>query len=89
LDGNSTLTGLTEGSHTITVNAEDEAGNTGTYGPVNFTVQLSKPTSAIETKPDLFALVAVSLAVAAVVAVTALVSLKKRKPPREGVIKNP
>jgi hypothetical protein len=77
--GNSTLTGLTEGSHTLTVYAEDEVGNTAAFGPVRFTLQLTKPASDTDAKPDLVPLVAVSVAVAAVVAVAALVYWKKHK----------
>jgi hypothetical protein len=79
LAGNSTLMGLTEGSHTLTVYAEDEVGNTATFGPIRFTVQLTDPTSDTDAKPDLAPLVAFSVTVAAVVGLAALVYWKKRR----------
>jgi hypothetical protein len=82
LTGNSTLTGLAEGSHTLNVYAEDEAGNTAIFGPVRFNVWLPKPASETVTKPDCFPLIAVSVVVAAVVAVAAVVYLKKRSVPK-------
>jgi hypothetical protein len=70
--GNTTLTGLSGGEHNVTVYARDEAGNVGASETVVFIV--TEP----EFSPVLW-VVAVSLAVAAVVAAGILVYWKKRK----------
>jgi parallel beta-helix repeat protein len=45
--GNTTLNGLPEGSHSITVYATDSFGNTGASSPVLFTIDMSPPTILI------------------------------------------
>jgi len=67
--GNTTLEGLSNGSHNVTVYARDELGNTGVSETVTFTVDAPFPT----------ALVAASTASAALIGVGLLVYFKKRK----------
>lgn len=69
VDGNTTLTGLTEGEHTITVYVWDAAGNVGASETLTFTV---------ESFPAVPVAVA-SLGSIAVVGVGLLVYFKKRK----------
>jgi hypothetical protein len=79
VNGNTTLTSLTDGMHRLTLYVQDDWGNTGSQAVV-FTIQTPKP--APTQTPNQFptALFAVgSVAVAAVVAVTAVVYFKKRK----------
>jgi hypothetical protein len=45
LTANTTLTGLSEGTHNLTVYARDIAGNTGTSKTLNFTVAFPPPSS--------------------------------------------
>lgn len=79
IEGNTTIAGLTEGSHTIIVSAVDDAGNSMSK-QFSFSVRLPKPNSETETEPDLFALtVSVSVGIATVIAAAMVVYLKKRK----------
>ncbi len=78
IEGNTTLHGIPAGLHNLTVYAWDSAGNVGASETVSFTVAVP------EQSPDAFPIVtvaAVFVAVAAVVAVSAVVYLKKRRPP--------
>jgi len=68
--GNTTLVGLTNGNHTITVYAWDEAGNVGTSEPINFTVDVPFPTTLTITA---------SAATAAVIGTGLLAYFKKHK----------
>jgi hypothetical protein len=43
--GNTTLSGLPDGSHTITVYVRDEFGNTATSETINFTIEETVPTT--------------------------------------------
>jgi hypothetical protein len=70
--GNTTLTGLSNGEHNVTVYARDEAGNVGASKTVVFSV------TELEPFPWLL-VAAVSVAVAAVVAVAAMIYQKKRE----------
>ena len=74
ISGNTTLTGLANGNHNLTVYATDDAGNTGTSETIDFTVEAPEPESFPITL-----VVAVSGASLAVVAAALLVYLKKRK----------
>jgi hypothetical protein len=76
--GNSTISGLASGLHSVTVYANDSSGNTGTSETFTFTVEI--PQEPFPWLP----VVAVSVVVAVVVAVAAVVYLKKRR----GVVKN-
>jgi hypothetical protein len=77
--GNTTISGLASGLHTVTVHANDSSGNSGTSDTLTFTVEIPQ-----EPFPTL--LVAISVVVATVVvAVAVVVYLKKRR----GVVKNP
>ncbi len=71
VSGNTTLTGLSWGTHSLIIYGEDGEGNSGSSRTVNFDVFL--PTVWI----DLIVTAAVATVLAAVVA---LVHLKKRKP---------
>jgi hypothetical protein len=70
ISGNTTVTGLANGEHNLTIYAEDEAGNVGASETISFTVDVPFPTLLV---------VAVSVAVAVVVATGLLVYFKKRK----------
>jgi len=72
--GSTTLTGLSDGSHNLTVYANDTAGNTGASETIHFSIK-TQP-----SKPFPTALVATaSGASAAVVCLGLLVYFKKRK----------
>ena len=68
--GNTTLTGLTEGMHSLVVYAKDTAGNIGASETIDFSVDVPFPTTLVIT---------VSGASLVVVAVGVLVYFKKRK----------
>ena len=72
ITGNTTLTGLTNGYHNITVYATNEAGNTGTSETLSFNVEVPEPSPVVPVATAF---------VIAVVAVGAglLVYFKKRK----------
>ena len=70
LTGNSTLTGLAEGSHNLIIYANDTLGNMGKSETVYFTIAESFPTATVA---------AVSAAVAVVVVAGLLVYHKKHK----------
>jgi hypothetical protein len=72
IDGNTTLSNLTYGSHSLILYANDTVGNTGTTENIDFTISKSKPF------PWLL-VAAVSVGVAAVVSVAAMIYLKKRE----------
>ena len=71
INGNTTITGLSSGLHTITVYANDTFGNVGASQTINFTIP----------KPEVFptTLAVVSIVSVAVVGVALLVYFKKRK----------
>ncbi len=50
--GNTTLTGLSQGTHTILVFANDTNGNVGSSGPTQFTVNTSTPSSPPSPSPS-------------------------------------
>jgi hypothetical protein len=70
--GNTTLTGLPNGYHNITVYAVDEAGNTGASETIYFNVEVPEPFPTASV-------VAVSVAIVAVTVAGLLVYFKKRK----------
>jgi hypothetical protein len=70
VNGNATLTGLSNGDHNVTVYALDEAGNTGASETISFSVEVPFPTVPVA---------AASVAVVAVVGVVLAVYFKKRK----------
>lgn len=76
LPGNTTLTGLSNGTHTITIIAFTERGQANSQ-TIHFTVspEVQQQTEPFPTAP----VVAASMAVAAVVAVAAMIYLKKRE----------
>ena len=76
--GNTTLHRLSAGKHNVTVYAWDSAGNVGASETVSFTITVAKE-SEPQSEPSPLLPVAASVTVAAVVAVTAVVYLKKRK----------
>ena len=76
LTGNTTLTDLPNGEHSLTVYATDEAGNTGASETITFTI--AKPETQPEEEPLPTTLVAtVSVASAGIIAVGLLVYIKK------------
>jgi hypothetical protein len=74
--GNTTLKGLSTGSHNVTVYSRDLAGNTGASETVNFTI-VAEPEPQSEPFPTV-PVVAASAVSVAVVAVGLLVYFKKR-----------
>ncbi len=71
ISGNTTLTGLANGDHNLTIYAKDEAGNTGVSETIYFSVEVPEPF------PTTF-VAAASVATVAVVGVGLLVYFKKR-----------
>jgi hypothetical protein len=69
--GNTTLSGLSEGTHTIVVEAEDTAGSVGSSAPVKFTV--ATQTSGVQVGSESFAFPTALVAVI-VIASAAVVS---------------
>ena len=77
IDGNTTLTGLSNGAHNVTVYANDTFGNVGSSQTITFTIAL---VSIVKSEPFPTAPVAaVSGASAVVVVAGLLVYFKKRK----------
>jgi hypothetical protein len=82
IDGNTTLSGLTEGLHSVTLFANDTFGNMGTSETVNFTVM---PSATPTPEPEQQALSTTTIAIAAsgifiaVAGLGSLVYFKKRK----------
>jgi hypothetical protein len=72
--GNTTLTGLSNGEHNITVYATDETGNTGASETIIFNVAKPKPPSPFPT-----ALVLASVITVAVIGIGLLVYFRKRQ----------
>jgi hypothetical protein len=82
IDGNITLSGLTEGTHSVTVFANDTVGNIGASQTINFSI-LPSPTPTPEPEqqapfPTILALTASGVFIA-VVGLGSLVYFKKRK----------
>jgi len=69
LSGNTTLNGLANGEHTITIHAEDEQGNTSTLQTITFRADNTLLTN----------LVIVAIATVTIVIISLLVYFKKRK----------
>ena len=70
ITGNTTLTGLSNGMHNVTVYAKDEFENIGASETITFTIEVPFPTALVATA---------SLTAVAVVGVGLLVYFKKRK----------
>jgi hypothetical protein len=85
--GNTTLSGLAEGTHTVVVEAEDLAGSVGSSSPVTFTVETAGTEQPGESQPEPFP---TTLVAAAVIVSVAAVSfglvayLLRRKKRRSG-----
>jgi len=78
ISGNTTLTSLSDGQHSITVYANDTSGNMGASNKVFLTVQTPPPTPIApirETPPPENAAVAVATGAAITVGVTGLMSI--------------
>jgi hypothetical protein len=84
--GNTTLSGLAEGTHTVVVEAEDLAGSVGSSSPVTFTVETAGTEQPGESQPEPFptTLVAAAVIVSAAAVSFGLVAYflrrKKRRP---------
>jgi len=72
ISGNVTLTGLTNGKHTITLYAWDTAGNIGTTETVHFSVEVPEPFPTVPVA-------AATVAVVAVVVAGLLVNFRRHK----------
>lgn len=79
IDGNTTLTGLSAGAHSVTVYAWDVAGNVGASQTIDFTVAEEQAPLPLEPFPAANVVAASGVSIAAVVAVAALVYRKKQK----------
>jgi hypothetical protein len=77
VNGNATLTGLSNGDHNVTVYALDEAGSMGASETMYFNVNVPEPQPEPEPFPT--TLVAASSATVAIIGVGLLVYFKKRK----------
>ena len=75
ISGNTTLTGLSEGSHSLTLYANDTAGNTGKSEKIYFTVTQQTEADPFPTKLGIVSV----LVVVAVVGVGLFVHFKKRQ----------
>jgi hypothetical protein len=71
ISGNTTLTGLANGDHNVTVYATDEAGNTGASETIYFNVEAPEPFPTT--------LVIAPIASVSIIGVGLLVYFKKRK----------
>ncbi len=71
LTGNSTLTGLAYGNHTLEIFANDTVGNMGASQTVNFSIEKPPPTETIGSN-IIIAVIAVSIAIICLVAVLLL-----------------
>ncbi len=71
ITGNVTLSGLSEGSHNITVYAEDAAGNTGASPTIYFTIETPPPSEAFPIW------IVVTIAIIVIAALTLLVYFTK------------
>jgi hypothetical protein len=72
INGNTTLTGLSNGYHTVTIYANDTHGTAATPQKITFTVNVPAPFSTIEAS----AAISIVIAIIAV----AIILFKKRKP---------
>ena len=75
INGNTTLTGLPNGDHNITVYATDQFGNAGASETINFTIAVPEP----ESFPTILVAVTASVTSLAIVGVGLLIYFKKRK----------
>lgn len=76
VSGNTTLTGLKDGLHSVTVYANDSFGNMGVSRTVNFTVALPTLISEINSST---LIVAISISAVAVVAIGLIIYRRHRK----------
>jgi hypothetical protein len=76
--GNTTLTGLANGDHNITIYAKDEAGNIGVSETIHFSVKVPEP-----FPPTLLVAAVVVVAVVAVVCTGLLIDFRRRSHQRE------
>ena len=76
VNGNFTLDGLTEGTHSIVIYANDTAGNTGKSETAFFTVNTATPSPKTKYSTGL---VLVATIIVVVALVSAIVYFKKRK----------
>jgi hypothetical protein len=80
ITGNTTLSGLSDGTHTIVVQAEDNAGSTGASTPVTFKVETHTVGQTTEPQSASFPLpLAVVTAVALLAGATLIAYFKKHK----------
>jgi len=73
--GNTTLTGLSDGYHNVTVYATDEAGNTGASETINFSIAEPEP----QSEPFPTTMVIAPIASVAIIGSGLLVYFKKRR----------
>lgn len=72
---NQTLTGLSDGTHSFSVDAEDEAGNIGYSGTIIFTVDIPKSSPIVPTAWIMIA----AVVILTVIGIILLVYFKKRR----------
>ena len=79
ISGNTTLTGLANGNHNVTIYATDEAGNTGASETLSFNVNVPEPETKTEPFPFVPVAAAAIVVAAVIVAAGVLLYFKKRK----------
>jgi len=80
ITGNTTLTGLSDGKHTLRVYAEDTTGSAGASNPVTFYVETQTATHPTEPQTaSLLLLLVVAAVIASLVSTSLIVYFKKRK----------
>ncbi len=77
INGNTTLTGLSNGSHSITVYATDVAGNTGTSGTIYFSITQRTEPQPSNPFPITWIVAVIFIVTVAVIGVALLVYFRK------------
>jgi len=79
ITGNTTLSDLSNGTHTIVVHAEDTAGSIGASTPITFKVETQAATQPTKPQSEPFPTVLIAVAAIMVIACMLLLYFKKRK----------
>jgi hypothetical protein len=88
ITGNTTISGLSEGTHTIVVEAEDSAGSVGESSPVSFTVETQGSGQPDGSQPAIFPTTLVIAIAASVVAISLglLFYFRKHRHPESSLV---
>ena len=79
IDGNVTLTGLSDGEHNVTVYVQDGAGNIGASETINFTIAQETKPETQQSEPLSTTAIAASTLVAVIIGVSLAVYLTKAR----------